>query len=51
MKMLGGLDRLRNEALVILPADFLGMVGKADIEVGLEDQMHTLFSHSHSTHR
>lgn len=22
------------------------MVGKADIEMGLEDQMHTLFSHS-----
>jgi hypothetical protein len=46
MKMPGRLDRLRNEALVILPADFLGMVGKADIEMGLEDQMHALFSHS-----
>jgi hypothetical protein len=31
---------------MILPADFLGMVGKADIEMGLEDQMHVLFSHS-----
>ena len=32
-------DRLRDEALVILAADLLGMVGKADIEMRLEDEM------------
>jgi hypothetical protein len=48
MEMRAGLDRLRDEALVILTADFFGMIRKADVEMGLEDQMHTLFGHFHS---
>ena len=44
-EMLAGIDRLRDEALMVLPAHLLGMVGEADVEVRLEDEMDHLFSH------
>ena len=37
--MLAGFDRLRNEALVVLLAHLLGMIGEPDVEVGLEDEV------------
>jgi hypothetical protein len=30
--------------LVVLPPDLLSMVGEANVEMGLEDQVHTHFS-------
>lgn len=39
VKMLARRDRLRDEALVIEPPHVFRMVGEADIEMGLEDQV------------
>src|SRR5262245_6843876 len=38
-EMLAGINRLRNEALMVEPPHLLGVVGKPDVEVRLEHKM------------
>ena len=48
-EVLTRVDRLRNEALVVLRSHPRCVVGEADVEMGLEDQVDAAGAHTHPT--